>query len=147
MTSFNCVCGTHTQTKKNGDPWKHQTPDGVECNENSRVPSNEEVLHDSGYTLTQAVEAVNNTGQDETVLTGPQAVDAVLADAYLFELRIYNLSPTRLESQSWHQSNKDLARMAAVKAGFKPAGPVVFHAQSEADAGRITLVYAVPVKG
>lgn len=28
---YNCICGTVTYLKKDGTPWKHQTPQGAHC--------------------------------------------------------------------------------------------------------------------
>lgn len=29
--TYNCLCGTETFLKKDGSPWKHQTPQGAHC--------------------------------------------------------------------------------------------------------------------
>lgn len=31
FNEYNCICGTRTFLKKDGTPWKHQTPQGAHC--------------------------------------------------------------------------------------------------------------------
>lgn len=120
---YHCNCGTDTFLKKNGDSWKHSTPDGTECLE--RV--NEE-LHVPVQPFEKPEPAVNNSGEPEVVLTLEQVEDLSEAaddtedeaDAQVFEWRTkVSSNNPYLNETAWLVANANLASKAAADSGVR----------------------------
>lgn len=117
MVEFNCVCGTTTNTKKDGSPWKHQTPDGVPCDQNK---------------LASRVDEVREEADADPVFT--------------FEMNVYySVSQHLLKDVGWHNENKKLADYKARKAGKSPVGEARLVREDVFDR-KVVLVYEVPVR-
>lgn len=113
-----CKCGTETLLKKDGSPWKHQTPDGVQCSVNGSEP-----------------EKVEQPRVDSRPV-------------FVFSLHVYRmLSMPLLEDSGWHNENKKLANAKAIAAGKTPTGEAVLvKNDDDGVSSKIVLTYEVPVR-
>lgn len=151
MDEFNCVCGTTTQTKKNGSPWKHQTPDGARCEFNQRdVPDHESAGFgksvDRTYTDVNDNPEITEFGLVETPVEEEKAKDVVdTRPVYRFEMNVYAVSSPLLNDQGWHNDNKSLAVSKARKAGKIPVGEATLVRQ-DVVGRKVVLAYEVPVR-
>lgn len=150
MDEFNCVCGTTTQTKKNGSPWKHQTPDGKRCELNQRdVPDHES--EGFGKTVDHAYADVNDNPEVSDLGLVETTVEEKVADVvdarpvFLFEMNVYSVSSPLLNDKGWHNDNKSLAVSKARKAGKIPTGEAKLLRQ-DVVGNKVVLAYEVPVR-
>lgn len=113
-----CKCGTETLLKKDGSPWKHQTPDGEQCSA--------------------------NVGVEEKV--EQPRVDS--RSVFVLRLNVYRLtSLPLLEDAGWHNENKKLASAKAIAAGKNPTGEAVLvENDDDGVSSKIVLTYEVPVR-
>lgn len=113
-----CTCGTETLLKKDGSPWKHQTPDGERCSANENV---------------------------EEKIEQPR-VDS--RSVFVLRLNVYRLtSLPLLEDAGWHNENKKLANAKAIAAGKNPTGEAVLvENDDDGVSSKIVLTYEVPVR-
>lgn len=146
MDEFNCVCGTTTNTKKNGAPWKHQTPDGEKCSLNERVVPSYDV---SGLPPENSL-AYNYFGESEIVKASDEVTEVrEEADAdpvYTLDVNVYrSISQPLMKDAGWHNENKRLAERNARKAGKTPTGEARLVREDERGS-KTVLVYEVPVR-
>lgn len=154
MDEFNCVCGTSTWTKKDGSPWKHQTPDGEKCTQNKRVVSQtatpSEDSHDAGGLLEAGSVTQNNSGEAELVYTADETTgsreEADADPVYTLEVNVYrSISLPLMKDAGWQNENKRLAERNARKAGKTPTGEARL-VREEERGQKTVLVYEVPVR-
>lgn len=144
-------CGTETGIKKDGDLWKHKTPDGVPCDNVSTAGTNHEVaaapMTFSAETvinkprgLTIDVAGVDTPKREKETAPSPKKTKNV----FVFEMTVDETNPY-LGDKDWEASNKVLAFKKAKDAGKRPYGePVLAH--TETVGARRVLRYEVPVE-
>lgn len=59
FNEYNCICGTKTFLKKDGTPWKHQTPQGAHCFGSSDPEIDLTDVKESGFSYSISVYANN----------------------------------------------------------------------------------------
>lgn len=144
------VCeSTGVPVKKDGDLWKHDSPDGGKC------PNINKVLHDTAGVLPESTTLVNNSEEVETVLTEDQLehfsnvvslTDLVKEDPRIFKFTLTVSNPCPyLTQNSWHEYNKDLAANRARQAGKNPTAEARYVGSVERGR-KVVLTYEVPVK-
>lgn len=150
MSQGKCsTCGTTTGVKKDGDLWKHKTPDGVAC-EGSRAVTDHTVeatpMVFSAETSTQKpglsidVAQVDTSRRAESVSQSRPKTKNV----YVVTIEVSANSPYIGEA-NWESSNKVIAYKKAKDAGEQPSGEPVC-AGSEVVGNKRVLRYEVPVK-
>lgn len=150
MVEFNCVCGTTTNTKKDGSPWKHQTPDGKRCEFNQRsVPDHESAGFNKvvDHTYADVIDnpEVSDLGLFETTVEEEVADVVDTRPVFSFEVNVYNNMRLLLEDAGWHNANKNMAALKARKAGKSPVGEARLAREDVFDR-KVVLVYEVPVR-
>lgn len=134
-----CKCGTETNVKKDGNLWKHQTPDGVACDLSQS--------HDNGGLLPEGpTVAVNDTPEPERVevpeVKTPAPVDS--GSVFSFEIKVY-ASNTAQHDDGWHVANQVLVSKKAEQAGHIVTGKPKL-VSNETDGRKVAYRYDVPVK-
>ena len=138
------VCeSTGVPVKKNGDLWKHDTPDGDRC---SNIKTEE---HDNGSNLLPEGPTVvtNDSGEDEEISNVVSLSDLSVEEdltIFKFTLTVSNPCPY-LGNKSWHESNKQLATNRATQAGKNPVEEARYIGSVERGR-KVVLTYEVPVK-
>lgn len=142
-------CGSTTGIKKNGDLWKHKTPDGVQCDTPQLAVDHE-------------VDAVPMVFSAETSTKKPGlSIDVARVDTPQFNEnqsqnrpRSKNVHVVTLEvsanspyvgETSWESNNKIIAYNRAKAAGANPSGEPVCTG-SEIVGNKRVLQYEVPVE-
>lgn len=135
------VCkATGISVKKNGDLWKHETPEGDKCDNISTVPeikTNKSVKNETSDK--DLVEVSDKSGSDE-IKSEP------VREKREFTFTITLTKPCNyLQSAEWHASNKRLAEHRATASGESVTGEAQF--EGTTDRGRkIVVTYKVPVR-
>lgn len=62
---YNCICGTKTFLKKDGTPWKHQTPQGAHCFGSSDPEVDLTDVEETGFEFSVTVYASNPMIREE----------------------------------------------------------------------------------
>lgn len=142
-------CGTETGIKKDGDLWKHKTPDGVPCDNVSASGTNHEV---AAAPMTFSAESVVNKPHGLTIdvagVDTPQREKTPASpkkpkNVFVFEMTVEESNPY-LGDKNWEASNKMLAYKKAKDSGRSPNGEPVL-ASIETVGDKKVLRYEVPV--
>lgn len=138
-------CNESVPVKKDGDLWKHNTPDGVPC-----VPGTDHTTQAAPLAFTADVEQKKDEVRIDVADAGSKktppekrADDWGFPNVFLFTFSVSEPCPY-LGEPKWEAENKKVAWMKAKDAGKQPCGEPRF-LKSEVENNRRVLYYEVPI--